>query len=84
MNKKLINFFYQRRAGAIQELRYSAIEINYYVFRLKCLVPESLRPVRNPVSPVIVHKLILQDLLRSDQSHGRMLQLLPEKIGRDF
>jgi len=31
------------QAGAIHELRYSVIEVKNYVFRLKCLVPESLR-----------------------------------------
>jgi len=46
LNLNTPNFLHLRRAGAIQGLRYSAIEVNYYVFRLKCLVPESLQLVR--------------------------------------
>jgi hypothetical protein len=39
---------HQRRARAAQELRYSALEVEHYVFRLKCLVPAPLWLVRNP------------------------------------
>ena len=49
-------FFGQGRAWATQALRYSALEAEDYVFPaggicdgLKCLVPESLRLVRNAV-----------------------------------
>jgi hypothetical protein len=40
-------FYHQRQAGAPQELRYSAIEVKSYVFRLKCLVLAPLQLVRN-------------------------------------
>jgi len=44
--RKVFNFFHQRRAGVAQELRYSAIEVANYIFRLKCLVPKPLQLVR--------------------------------------
>ena len=42
---------HQRRARAALELRYSALEVEHYVFRLKCLVPAPLWLVRNPGQP---------------------------------
>ena len=38
---------HQRRARAAQELSYSALEVEHYVFVLKCLVPVPLWFVRN-------------------------------------
>jgi hypothetical protein len=42
-------FFTKRRARTAQELHYSALEVEHYVLGLKCLVPEPLWIVRNPV-----------------------------------
>jgi hypothetical protein len=41
-NKKAFDVLHQRRTIAAQELRYSALEVEHYVFGLKCLVPEPL------------------------------------------
>ena len=42
-NKKIVfDVLYQRRARAAQEQRYSALEVKYYAFGLKCLVPAPL------------------------------------------
>jgi len=38
----MFDVLHQRRARAAQELCYSALEVKYYVFGLKCLVPEPL------------------------------------------
>jgi hypothetical protein len=40
--KKAFDVLHQRRARAAQELRYSALEVKYYVFGLKCLVQAPL------------------------------------------
>jgi hypothetical protein len=47
-NKKAFDVLHQRRARATHELRYSALEVEHYVFGLKCLVLVPLRLVRNP------------------------------------
>ena len=46
--KKAFDVLYQRRARAAQEQRYSTLEVEHYVFELKCLVPAPLWLVRNP------------------------------------
>jgi len=38
----VFDVLHQRRAIAAQELRYSALEVEHYVFELKCLVPAPL------------------------------------------
>jgi hypothetical protein len=40
--KKVLDVLYQRPVKVAQELRYSVIEVKYYVFGLKCLVPAQL------------------------------------------
>ncbi len=46
--KKAFDVLHQRRARAAHELRYSALEVEHYVFGRKCLVPAPLWLVRNP------------------------------------
>jgi hypothetical protein len=46
--KRAFDVLHQRRARAVQELRYLALEVKHYVFGLKCLVPAPLLLVRNP------------------------------------
>ena len=38
----MFDVLHQRRARAALKLCYSALEVKYYVFGLKCLVPEPL------------------------------------------
>jgi len=40
--KIMFDVLHQRQARATQELCYSALEVKYYVFGLKCLIPEPL------------------------------------------
>jgi hypothetical protein len=54
--KHIVDFLHPRRAGAIQELRYSAVEVKHYIFKLKCLVPESLQLVRKSGTELLGHK----------------------------
>ncbi len=46
--RKAFDVLHQRRTRAAQELRYSALEVEHYVFELKCLVHAPLSLVRNP------------------------------------
>ena len=81
-DEHLFDFLHQRRVGAIQELRYSAIEVKYYVFKLKCLVPEFLQRVKKSGSELLGHKDVSTTMIythvlnrggRAVQSPGDML-----------
>jgi hypothetical protein len=45
--KIVFDVLHQRPSRAAHELRYSDLEVKYYVFGLKCLVPEPLWMVSN-------------------------------------
>ncbi|MEE8552769.1 MAG: hypothetical protein V3S72_05665 [Desulfobacterales bacterium] len=47
--KKAFDVLHQRRSRVAQELCYSALEVEHYIFGLKCLVPAPLWLVRNLV-----------------------------------
>jgi len=41
-SKTVFDVLHQRSVRAAQELRYSALEVNFFVFGLKCFVPAPL------------------------------------------